>query len=1688
MANLDDVKTMLTSLLKASKLNLSSKEAKENKDGKEEYSAADGYDFENPLAQTDLYRDELGNLLPTKMHVVPLAGRPILPSQISTVQLSIQWLDVITEVISSSHHTFALFAVDEDNDNKNLSAKDFPETGTVVRLLSARSSHDEIDLICEGVRRVGIVEPSSGNRMATVRYPEIEYRLASPSTRDRLFANTQALRDSLTKSMEFEKKILDLRREQREYARSIGIELIPKIDSFDLSYYLYHDQNNIGCLSWAKLKSLFAYLGLEHLSDEIKQQIAIYLARPSQAEINRLNEYHQRIKDLVYERGQKLRQDLARLAPRSRELAASFLSPTEKVITGHSTNSDVTDADTKADSKSLEQVPSPAASQDLADTIAAARAARAAAATAADTAVGTDAAEIPAAGNTSSAAGAADSVAQGNTSERSFSDVISELSSLVSVDALRNRPEGYTPQPEPEFLVANTFNNDGIDARNQAESKDYNQKFMQAMAALLEGRPFSLNNSQTEAGAATAAGDKGAAAAAADAATAAAGDVLEQMEEKVAGMSAAEISKRREDLFALIAKVGRAEEKEARQAEEQFRKLAVAEILKNAPQDRNDASANASVSGPNIGFVNEDTSVVTFMPGQEASEDLLLRLTEIQKQHEQMLAREAKARDTIAEADKESTAVSSETDTADSSEFNIGSGLTPHNSITIDSGSNVISSGVGTSILGGEDTETHIVVKSDNQRMSDDFRELLGYLMKGKDLTEIALDESGEAEEDNPEEGSKATGSKTADSKTADKDGADKKRRKHRKSDKWGALQRAALIRSKLASILGGKVIFGVSELNAQQEGAQREVETRAYCLGVTAALQELIPLNPLMTDEMKQYLARFDISNPSILADCAASITNAKPKELQEVLDTVPVLPRLRLVFKLVTRELSAARLQDKIRASVTENIQKRQKDFFLREQLNEIKKELGLTADEKDLDVEKFKERMAKLNPPEHVKKRFEEELAKLSLLETASPEYGGTRNYIDILTSIPWGKKAKDRIALKKNSSGKAQSGFSLEQARKILDEDHEGLQDVKDRIIEFLAVGALKGETSGQIMLFVGPPGVGKTSIGKSIARALNRPFYRLSLGGIDDVSEIKGHRKTYVGAMPGKIVAALRETGVMNPVIMLDEIDKLGRSYHGDPDSALLETLDPEQNKNFLDVYLDEKMDLSGCLFICTANSTETISAPLLDRMEPIRLSGYIAKEKFAIASKHLLPRAYKDAGIKPKSRLKIPDETITALIDGYARESGVRSLERAIAKLIRKSAVKLVEGSSKVTITPDDLEEYLGTAPFKKEKMLKGIGIMTGLAWTSVGGVTLPVESIITNFRNPGLKLTGSLGDVMKESANIAYSYVQSHLGQFADLNELDLRAEQLYGQIARPETKEDNKAKNSRSRKGKNSDNEDKEAKPTFFERKTIHLHVPEGAIPKDGPSAGVTMATSLLSLALSEPPKAGYAMTGELTLTGHVLTIGGLREKVIAARRMGIFNIVIPIGNEGDVRELPEQVRSNVTFTYADTYRDVACTLFDSVKEYLSAQGGFTPPRSEHFDSAGMLEAAEKQPVKAASTAAKAKAPTRKTTARPKAPAKAPAKAETSTRMKTGKTGSESGSGDKTPAKPAKIAKGRTKAQNTAKARAESETSSGSKASGDPAAPKATSTRSLKSKQTKGSAAHKSSDTNKGSDSSKG
>lgn len=648
--------------------------------------------------------------------------------------------------------------------------------------------------------------------------------------------------------------------------------------------------------------------------------------------------------------------------------------------------------------------------------------------------------------------------------------------------------------------------------------------------------------------------------------------------------------------------------------------------------------------------------------------------------------------------------------------------------------------------------------------------------------------------------------------------------------------------------------------------------ELKAYTLAIISAIKELLRTNPLYGEEVKQYLSRFGPDDSSPLADFGASMTSAPGNELQDVLDTVPLLRRMEKVLLLMRKEQEVARLQSEISEEVNAKVQKHQREFFLKEQLKVIQRELGMAKDDKTADVERFQQRMAELNPPEAVQERFNDEVEKLQVLEQGSPEYGVTRNYLDWLTQVPWGIHSEDH--------------FDLAKARQILDRDHDGLDDVKDRIIEFLAEGTFKGEVSGSILLLVGPPGVGKTSIGHSVADALGRKFYRFSVGGMRDEAEIKGHRRTYIGAMPGKFVQALKDSKVANPVIMLDEIDKIGASFQGDPASALLETLDPEQNRDFLDHYLDVRMDLSKVLFICTANQLDTIPRPLLDRMDVIRLSGYIAEEKLAIAKHFLLPRLLKRAGLL-KKQLNITDAAIKQIIEGYAREAGVRSLEKLLHKVIRKGIVKLLESPDQpVKVGVLDLQSYLGQLSFKKEKSLKGIGVVTGLAWTAMGGATLSIEASRIHSSQRGFKLTGQLGDVMKESAEIAYSYVSSNLRRFR--------------------------------------------GDPTFFDKSFVHLHVPEGATPKDGPSAGVTMATALLSIARKEAPQQNIAMTGELTLTGQVLPVGGIREKVIAARRQKISNLILPEANRGDYEELPEYLKEGLSVNFAKHYNDVFQVCF--------------------------------------------------------------------------------------------------------------------------------------------------------------
>ncbi|MBU8910848.1 MAG: endopeptidase La [Desulfobacterales bacterium] len=653
------------------------------------------------------------------------------------------------------------------------------------------------------------------------------------------------------------------------------------------------------------------------------------------------------------------------------------------------------------------------------------------------------------------------------------------------------------------------------------------------------------------------------------------------------------------------------------------------------------------------------------------------------------------------------------------------------------------------------------------------------------------------------------------------------------------------------------------------------ENELKAYAIAIINAIKQLLSLNPLYSEDLKQYLGMFSPDQPSPLTDFAVGITTASGDDLQEILELASVMDRMKKAMLLLQKEIEIAKLQSKIQKDLNVQMDESKRKFFLKEQLKAIQKELGLKKDDKTSDVDKFKDKFAELNPAEHVVKRFEEEIEKLDVLETGSSEYGVTRNYLDWITSFPWGVYSRDNI--------------DINRAEKILDRDHAGLSDVKERIIEFFAAGIYKKDISGSIILFVGPPGVGKTSIGKSIAEALGRKFYRFSLGGMRDEAEIKGHRRTYVGALPGRLVQALKDTKVANPVIMLDEVDKIGASYQGDPASALLEVLDPEQNSEFLDHYMDLRIDLSKVLFICTANQLDTIPRPLLDRMDRINLSGYITEEKIQIARKHLWPRLLKRNKLTSKV-ITITNPTIRYLIEGFAREAGVRNLEKLLNKIIRKSIVTILkEKKEKIRVNIKSLEDLLGPPIFKHERLMSGIGVVTGLAWTQLGGVTLPIEAIKVHGKNPGFKLTGKLGDVMQESATIAYSHVRSNLTSF----------------------KIDKK----------------------YFDTAFIHIHVPEGATPKDGPSAGITITTALVSLATGKVINRPFAMTGEITLTGEVLPVGGIKEKIIAARRSGIKEIMLPEGCRTDFKKLPEHIKDGITFYFAKKYKDVFKVVFNGL-----------------------------------------------------------------------------------------------------------------------------------------------------------
>ena len=678
---------------------------------------------------------------------------------------------------------------------------------------------------------------------------------------------------------------------------------------------------------------------------------------------------------------------------------------------------------------------------------------------------------------------------------------------------------------------------------------------------------------------------------------------------------------------------------------------------------------------------------------------------------------------------------------------------------------------------------------------------------------------------------------------------------------------------------------FRIHELSITPEGMMAHVEyhdatelsvnpeLKAYSMAIISTLKDLMKLNPLQSEAIRLFLSRSTLDDPGRLADFAANLTTAEGEELQQILETFDVRRRIDRVLVLLKKEVELSKLQNKITKQIEERISGQQREFFLKEQLKSIKKELGLEKEGKETEIEKFSRRLRGMKPNQEAEDTISEELEKLQLLDPSSPEYTVTRNYLDWLTVLPWGKYSQD--------------SFDLDRARRVLDRDHYGLKDVKERILEFIAVGRLKGDVSGSILCLVGPPGVGKTSVGRSIARSIGRHFYRFSLGGMRDEAEIKGHRRTYIGALPGKFIQAIKTAGTSNPVIMLDEIDKIGASFQGDPASALLEVLDPEQNGTFRDHYLDVPFDLSHVLFVTTANQLDTIPGPLLDRMEVIRLSGYILEEKLEIARRYLIPKSIKNHGFS-KKQLTIRKEAVARIIEDYAREAGVRGLENSIKKIIRRLALKTCRnGDQRVVIGKKDVESYLGKPSYTSDEIFENRpGIVTGLAWTSLGGATLQIEATAVSSKRKGFKQTGQLGDVMVESAEIAYSYVMAHL--------------ESYG------------------------------ARADFFDEHFVHLHVPAGATPKDGPSAGITMATALISMITGKLVKKGSAMTGELTLTGRVLAIGGVKEKVIAARRIGCARLLFPEGNRKGFEELPDHLKEGLEVHFATRYEEVYRAAF--------------------------------------------------------------------------------------------------------------------------------------------------------------
>jgi len=656
---------------------------------------------------------------------------------------------------------------------------------------------------------------------------------------------------------------------------------------------------------------------------------------------------------------------------------------------------------------------------------------------------------------------------------------------------------------------------------------------------------------------------------------------------------------------------------------------------------------------------------------------------------------------------------------------------------------------------------------------------------------------------------------------------------------------------------------FFLARVEKVEETVEEDTETEALKKSVLHLFQRMVQLTPQMPEEL--HVFAMNIEHPGRLADFVASnIPSLKVGERQEILSIADAKLRLRRLVQLLGREVELLELTQKIQMEAKSQLDKMQREFFLRQQLEAIRKELG-EEDEREAEIRELRQRAKEAGLPEEAIKAVERELDRMAKMPPQAAEYIVSRTYVDWLISLPWNRMTEDNL--------------DIEHARKVLDEDHYNLERVKERILEYLAVKRLKPDAKGPILCFVGPPGVGKTSLGKSIARALGRKFVRISLGGVRDEAEIRGHRRTYVGALPGRIIQAIRRVGTKNPVFMLDEVDKIGADFRGDPAAALLEVLDPEQNHAFSDHYIEVPFDLSKVMFICTANIVDPIPPALRDRMEIIHLPGYVEEEKLEIAKRYLIPRQIEENGLSPEN-VSFTDGAIRRIIREYTREAGVRNLEREIAAICRKVAVEVAEKGPEVRreVTEENLEEFLGAPHYTPEiaERQPEVGVATGMAWTERGGEILFVEA--TKMRGKGnLILTGHLGEVMKESAQAALSYIRS-------------KAEEL-------------------------------KISPEEFVRNDVHVHVPSGAIPKDGPSAGITIAAALASLFTGRPVRHDVAMTGEITLRGKVLPVGGIREKALAAKRAGIKNILLPKQNRKDVEEIPENVREGLNFIYVES-----------------------------------------------------------------------------------------------------------------------------------------------------------------------